>query len=132
MTRQKLGKAGEKYAVRILRKQNNVLKAYVKHEKFAGDVHAILDTGEIKRIEIKTSLRNADGTFRFTLVKDKHTNHTGADIVVCLCVIDLNFVVPFVIPVSACDDVRVVCIPKNISSYAGKWARFRDNWQVIE
>lgn len=131
MTRQRLGTAGEKYAVKLLSRLNEVVSARVEPRKYAGDLHVILNTGEIKRVEVKTATRNKDGYFRFTLVKDNHTNHTGADVVICLCVLDFDLVIPFVIPVSACESKRVIAISNNVVKYAGQWATYRDNWRVI-
>lgn len=132
MNHNALGVWGEKYAERRLKNLSAVVSARIEHKLYAGDVKAVLETGEIKRIEVKTARLGIDGHFRFTLVKTGHTAHKWADYVLCLCVYDESLVIPFVIPTSACGTVRAIAISRDVVKYAGKWAAYRQNWSVIQ
>ncbi|MBN2392075.1 MAG: hypothetical protein JXR84_15215 [Anaerolineae bacterium] len=91
-------------------------------------------------VEVKTARPTRyDGRkdgFQFSLRRDGHTN-VRAPLVICVCVFDpedlfdseLDF---FIIPSQDIEGLRGVAIHKDTAAYNGRWARYRQNWSVLE
>jgi hypothetical protein len=91
-----------------------------------GDLLAIApDTGEFWRVEVKTARRCKDGKWRFTLVKNGHTDHRDSDVVLLLAVTITGHAVPFLIPVADILNAWQITITSTPTEYTGKYARYR-------
>lgn len=74
--------------------------------------------------------------FQFSLRRDGHSD-VRAPLVICVCVFnsedlfdsELDF---FIIPSRDIEGLRGVAIHKNTAAYNGRWARYRQNWSVLE
>lgn len=131
LSRVQLGAYGEKFATRLLCKLAHCHSAYVSHKRYAGDIKAITRNGTIARIEIKTATLASDKRYHFTLKKKGHTDCVGTNYVILLCVVDTDCVVPFIIPTNEIKGLRAIAITRNVSAYAGKYARYRGAWDLI-
>lgn len=83
-------------------------------------------TGEVLRIEVKTSTTSHWGQFQFCLRKaDKHgtTSIDHADIVILLC-IDVDDVYPYVIPAAFFEQRVKAVITSHPDKYNGRWTTF--------
>lgn len=84
-------------------------------------------TGEVLRIEVKTSTTSHWGHFQFCLRKaDKHgtTSIDHADVVILLC-IDVDDVYPYVIPAAFFEHRMKAAITSHPDKYNGRWTTFR-------
>lgn len=114
---------------------NEQARYSANQRKFAklGDLW-VLDktTGEMLKIEVKTSKRGKRGKYQFCLRKsDKHgvTNIDHADYVVLLCVGLSGLMIPFVIPTGDLS-VKKVCL-KNLNSKKSKYSKYRQSLETL-
>ena len=131
-SRNALGAYGELYATRLLAKLASIRKASVNHKRYAGDIRAIATSGTILRIEVKTATLATDKRFHFTLKKHGHTDCKNTDFVVLLCVMDIDLVIPFIIPTDDIRGLRAIAITRNVVEYAGKYAKYRNAFNLID
>ena len=122
------GLYGEVWAISALERGGYKVERSKEGGK-CGDLQAIdKETGEISRVEVKTSRRGKDGNYRFCLERVVNgrvcTTIHHSDFLVLLAVTKMGTIFPFVLPV-------VDGMPKHISitthptTYTGKYARFR-------
>lgn len=126
---QALGTLGEQFAYRILEKRYHVSNTHPKERRGARRV--VTDDGLLLRVEVKTARIGRDRNWRFRLYKPGHTDHRNSDVIIALCVIPSGYVVPFVIPTSFVAEQNALVIASDPSTYAGKFARFRQNIRTI-
>lgn len=122
-TRVQLGAAGELLVARALEERG--YRVSTSHHKKAGDLTIITDEGQIVYIEVKTARRGTDGKWHFTLYKKGSQDHTGADVVILLCITKSGSATPFVIPISALENQHQACITSYPTTYGGRLAQFR-------
>lgn len=136
VTRNSLGAYGELYAARLLRGIDTIARATIAHKRYSGDIRAITVNGSILRIEVKTATLAKDKRYHFTLKKYTgthcNTDCKYTDFVILLCVIDTALVIPFVIPTNEIIGLRAIAITRNPALYAGKYARYRGAWGLIQ
>lgn len=115
-----LGTWGEAWVMNAL--HTNGYKVSNAHRgEFRGDLRVVDQaTGEVIRLEVKTSRTGKDGRYRFCLRKKGHTDIAHADYVALLCVSRWGTVTPYLAPVAAFGDVSGISIGQ-----AGKWDAFR-------
>lgn len=119
---QQLGVAGEIYAQSVFQDAGYIVR---KSNRFNGDLLLTdLETGELIRVEVKTSRRNNSGYWQFNLHKQNHTNVKHADFACLLQVYRLIHVAIFIIPVSVLGDAHQVKIKSLPERYAGKYAGY--------
>jgi hypothetical protein len=99
-------------------------KVYRPKARKAGDLW-VTDTltGEVLKVEVKTSTTGWQGSFQFCLRKPGHTTIDHADVVILLC-IDGDDVYPYVIPVKFFEQRVKAAISSHPDKYAGRWATF--------
>lgn len=130
-THREIGAVGERWLKEALTKQGYRV-AYAAQGEKRGDLSVVdVITGEVRKIEVKTARRCKDGKWRFTLVKDGHTDHQHADMVALLAVMDSGRIVPFVMPVEVVSNQRQAVITSHPERYQGKLARWRVEGQQI-
>lgn len=123
-----VGMYGETWACSQLERGGYMVERQKEGGK-CGDLRAVdKETGEIFRVEVKTSRRGKDGVYRFCLERQVGarvcTSIHHSDFVILLAVTKMGTIYPFVLPV-------VDGMPKHISitthptTYTGKYARFR-------
>jgi Holliday junction resolvase-like predicted endonuclease len=123
-----VGLYGETWAAAELERAGYVVSRAKEGDK-RGDLLAVdTSTGEMIRVEIKTSKRGSDGIYRFCIERRIGarvcTSAHHSDFLILLAVTKPGTVYPFVIPVTD-------GLPKSISmsghpaQYTGKYARFR-------
>jgi len=119
-----VGSAGELVAYDLLERAGYEVARIGRGDK-RGDLLAIdKDTGEMWRIEVKTS-RNTGRGWRFSLFKAGHTDCRHADVVMLLAVLKNGKCVPFVIPVSAVGNRKTIEFRREPKDYTGQWAAYR-------
>ncbi len=124
-TRRGIGALGERLAAGLLEKAG-YLVSFTRYGEKRGDLVAIdQTTGEVIRIEVKTSRRGKDRRWRFTLHKRGCTDHRHADVVILLAVLKSGRAIPFVVPVEAIQHVHAVTICSHPEAYGGKLAVYR-------
>ncbi len=121
-----LGFYGEHYAAWRLFKSGYKVDFLFAGTK-SGDLLATdLTTGEITKVEVKTSLRNeATGRFSFCLRKLNKTNYQHSDAVMLVAIDNLRFHHVFVVPVDAFNGVSYFAFRTNPIVYAGKLDEYR-------
>lgn len=125
LTNKQIGGIGEIWLSEALRNQGYEVQPGIQGQK-RGDLLAIHPkTGEITKIEVKTSRRCKDGKWRFTLTKKGCTDHRHADKVALLAVLKTGQVVVFMIPVSEVADQNAAVISSHPEQYNGKFAKWR-------
>lgn len=128
MTRLELGAWGELYVMGRLIEAG--WSADFGQQGRDSDVVAISPQGIVHQIEVKSARKGKDNKWRATLIKDGHTNHNKADVVVFICQNsdELTF---FVVPVEEIRDCRVMVISSNPRTYNGRWSAYRKESLVI-
>lgn len=128
-----VGAMGEQTAAALLRQSG-----YTVHQVAPGQRHGDLlaidpDTGEMWKVEVKTSRRSKRG-YQFCLRKKDqhgHTNASDADIVLLLAVLKTGRVVVFVVPVAALGEQKCISFRTHPEDYAGRLAGYRCRGQRI-
>jgi Holliday junction resolvase-like predicted endonuclease len=129
--RRAVGAAGELFVKALLERHGYIVKP-TDHNSCQGDLIAIDSrTGEIWKIEVKTSRKNKDGKWRFKLYKAGHTDHKNADIVFLVAVMPSGRCVCFVVPVEILANQRQAVITSHPDQYAGKLSVFRQPFNAI-
>ncbi|NIT56290.1 MAG: hypothetical protein GWN00_08660 [Aliifodinibius sp.] len=119
------GAFGEDYIVRLLR-TSGFFARKASNLLFSGDIECIdTETGEILKIEVKTSNENPyTGRFQFCLKKPGHTDCTYSDFVILVC-IDKNGKIYLYIAAPSCfDGAKKITISSHPTKYRGKYAAF--------
>lgn len=80
-------------------------------------------TGEVLKIEVKTSTTGWQGHFQFCLRKPGHTTIDHADVVILLC-IDGDDIYPYVIPAKFFEQRMKAAISSHPDKYSGRWTTF--------
>lgn len=126
---QALGMLGERHAAYLLQRVGYHVETVPK-EAHAGDLRVTCpQTGEVWRVEVKTSRRannRREPGWQFCLRKPKHTDYAHADFVLLMAVRAAGTVVCFLIPTDAIEtasQIRLAC--RNPLEYKGKYARYR-------
>lgn len=128
--RKSLGTMGEMVARNLFLKAGYAVIT-TRDGEHRGDL-VVIDqkTGERYQVEVKTSRRNRDGKWRFTLWKKGCTDHRHSDFVVLLPVLKSGRVVPFIIPTADLEDKHHAVITSHPESYHGRLAVYRQNeWE---
>lgn len=123
-----VGLYGETWAAAALERAGYVVSRAKEGDK-RGDLCAVdTSTGEMIRVEVKTSRRGSDGIYRFCIERRIGarvcTSAHHSDFLILLAVTKTGTVYPFVIPVTD-------GLPKHISFcghpdlYTGKYSKFR-------
>lgn len=94
---QAVGALGEILAARTLERRGYAVSFSARHQQM-GDLRVITPTGEIKRVEVKTSRQGKDHYWQFCLRKERKTDINHSDLVLLLCVYISGLVIPFVVP----------------------------------
>lgn len=117
------GYLGELLVAEML--QGSRWKVYRPRARKAGDLW-VTDTltGEVLKVEIKTSTTGWNGRFQFCLRKPGHTTIDHADVVILLC-IDGDDIYPYVIPAAFFEKRVKAAISSHPDKYGGRWATFR-------
>jgi len=117
ITRMQLGLWGESVVRAELRRKGfDVIKP---RWHSGGDIIAMS-----LKIEVKTAYQNQDGQYRFCLCKDGCTDHSKSDIVILILVSRSGIGTTFVIPCSALENKKHLCLPKPYG-YRGKYAEYK-------
>lgn len=90
------------------------------------DVGYDLLVGNTLKVEVKTARKNKRGQFQFCLTKLDHADIQKADCVILQCMVCLNCVVSYTIPVSALGARHQITLSGNINSYNGPFAQYRN------
>ena len=125
MKRRAVGSAGEVMALMLLERSGYEVVTLPPSAR-RGDLLAISKaTGESWRVEVKTARRNADGRWKFNLVKDGHTDCKCSDVVLLLAILKTGRAVPFVISVTHIGKLRSIQFRSHPLDYSGRWAKYR-------
>lgn len=119
--RRQIGTFGELLARELLLGNGYLVETGRGCDLVAGNPH----TGQVYRIEVKTSRRCKDGKWRFTLYKKSHTDHRKSDVVILMCISDVGIAIPFIIPVTELQNQRQCVICSDPFKYRGRLAAFR-------
>lgn len=126
MKHRAVGRAGETMARLMLERSGYDVVTSNRH---GGDFVAISRaTGEMWRVEVKTSRRTKNGQYQFLLRKNDRygtTDHRSADIVLLLAIRKSGVAVPFVVPVAALADIKAFKMRADPQKYAGRLACYR-------
>ena len=126
-----LGALGEQLVYLLLEQNGYTVSAVHPGEK-RGDLRVVTPSGEIMRVEVKTSRRAPDGKWRFRLYKPGHTDHKHSDVVILLCIARTGYSVPFVIPTDVLRYQTNAVISSNPYVYAGKFAPYRQKMHALK
>lgn len=122
-SRQAVGALGERWAALELERAG--YRVSFTHRDGRGDLLVTNpETGEIKRVEIKTARAGQDGRWQFNMVKKGHCDYRHADVVILLPVLKSGRPVPYIVPIEAISSNRL-CITSHPENYAGRLACFR-------
>lgn len=127
-TAQQIGKRGELLAQNMLRTlgYNADLQPIGVHH----DVKAVKNDCTLK-IEVKTSRKGKDNKWNFTLAKNGHADHSSTDYVIFLFVMADESVIPYIVPTSELLSIRKFSVSSCPIKYAGKLAKYRNNFTII-
>lgn len=122
-----LGTAGEGIIAHFL--QQNGYEVSTNHTP--ADLCVFLESGHVVYVEVKTA-RFHFPRWQFSLYRRDMTDHRKAHIVILLCASKAGYGVPFVVPISACADVKQITISScNPREYRGKFAPYRQSLQSL-
>ena len=127
MTRQDVGKWGEDYVATQLRERGYGVS--IGNKGVDSDL-VVTFLGRVIQVEVKAATQGKDKKWRATLIKNGHTNHNKADIVVLICQnkAEITF---FIVPVKDIVDRRHMVITSNPRTYQGVWSHYRHESLVI-
>lgn len=120
-----LGWVGENLIARVLEDAGYCVT--ITHDLRKGDLRVVTPDGECLYVEVKTARRGKDGTYRFTLVKNGHTDHRACDLCILLCVLKSGDAVPFVVPTGAIEGRKACAIASFPTTYQGALAKYRQS-----
>lgn len=125
-----VGSYGESIAYDLLERGGYAV-SYTREGEKRGDLRAVdQETGEVIRVEVKTSRRGKTGVFQFGLERANTarvmTSARHADVVILLAITKQGTAYPFVIPVCDLGTVKKIEIGSgHPANYSGKWAKYR-------
>lgn len=124
-TRRSVGLVGEQMAARMFEDAGyGVVPCRSRSRR--GDLLVIdRTTGEIFRVEVKTSRLGKDKCYRFTLVKSGATDYHDAQFLLLLALSPTGYPVAFLIPVADIPSRRSIQFYGLPDSYSGKWSSYR-------
>lgn len=119
-----LGVHGEQFIERLFVDAGYIVRSS-NFERFQGDLSVTCRvTGEVFKIEVKTSLENNRGNYGFCTRKAGHTDCSYSDFVALLCIDKNHQHYLYIIPVS-CLNGQFASIASHPTKYKGKYAPFR-------
>lgn len=121
-----LGALGERVVIEALTKLGYIARpsSRTRGEKF--DIWAKNNqTGEVIRVEVKTSRRSKEGKYRFLLYRKGKQDHSYADYVILLALTMTGYLGVFVVPQVVLANQHQAVITSHPLRYAGKLARYR-------
>lgn len=124
-----VGNYGEKFVKRLLR-DSGYLARKPRKKRFCGDLWTYsIQTEHKARIEVKTAIESATGTYCFCLRKDGHTDCGHSDYVILLCIDKYSNHYIYCIP-SFLLQTQCIKITSHPNKYSGKFAAFLVRGQV--
>lgn len=126
-----VGALGELLAMRMLERRGYQVKFAPARAK-QGDLRVIMPSGEVLRIEVKTSRQGKNKAWQFCMNKEKKTSIANVDLVILLCVLPSAAVIPYVIPIAALTrSAKRLSITSEPSTYNGKYSQYRQRLQAL-
>lgn len=124
-----LGIHGEKFIERLFTNAGYIVR-YCANERYSGDLSVTCRvTGEVFKIEVKTSLENNRGNYGFCTRKAGHTDCSYSDFVALFCIDKNHQHYLYIIPAS-CLNGQFAAIASHPTRYKGKYAPFRIRTEI--
>lgn len=124
-----IGNYGEKFIKQLLIDSGYLTKKRRK-KRLAGDLWTLsIQTRQTRNIEVKTAIESQSGTYKFSLVKEGHTDYCHSDYIILLLIDKYNQHYVYCIPCSVVT-TRNITVTSHPLRYAGKYAKYRVYGQV--
>lgn len=129
MSRSQFGDAGEQWAYAEFERAGYMVTRTGKRDA-QGDLRVVdADTGELWRVEVKSARRDKRGQWQVCLKRQVKarvcTDVAHSHMVLILAFPKVGAPIPFLIPVDDLRGLKLVSIPKDPRTYAGKWSKYR-------
>lgn len=121
--RQQLGAYAESMAARYFSVRHGT---WLHPDRHGGDITIRTIDGELLRVEVKAASMGKDGKWRFRTRCKGHCDHNKSDLLLLMAKTG-GFFTAFLMPVWVVKNVNCVSIGSHPKTYAGKYAKFRQD-----